>query len=570
MLQEHVCLVFQVENPLNFLKKITGWDSVKKPADDLAWFHRLNDVDDLAALEAINQRLADCSQQSRLSDLDRLKLLSAIDRQNRPRLAKITAQYTRFDNLKPELKARISELAYSYHRQTFLLYFGLIEKFTAKPDQHIFDYEWLQILLCRAISAAMNMVKWRSYAQMPAPAHVWMQLFFIYKIAADENLLDIPTALFDDEPSLTVSALLVWTFMLGSLEQANMSCQQVQAVSQLLRLWMPTTTIHKNYEADNFLFYIDMKKDLGARRVRNFEPDNSCRYFDIQHFNFLVTEAIAGLESRTLPADLMLDGFSDDRLLLDTLKVLRNEWSKTDYKRQRRRENRNKSARSATLCYGIEEICKQALHLANYSLTRGARVSAEGKSLDERLASHSVIKSAPNVYFASSSGDNWLVVDESLRGYGLRVDAESAALASPGMIVGVVLKDQKTQLAIGLVKAIKPLTHNQYHIGIEIFSRTPVWCQLTHTRNSAGTKVQPGAMGSADTSQFMTFPCLYLPQEEGIAERASLVLPRIEFAQNQSYQVNLRGVKSLVSLTETMASQCDWIQVATHIPTPSS
>jgi cyclic-di-GMP-binding protein len=555
---------------LSFLKKITGWDTAKKPADELAWFHMLGDLDDLAALEIIIQRLCSCSG-DKLSDLARLKLLSDIDKQNRSRLTKITTQYIRFDSLRPELKTRIFELAYSYYRQTFLLYFGLIEKFTAKPDQHIFDYEWLQILLSRATSAAMNMVKWRSFVQMAAPAHVWLQLFGIFRIAADENLLDIPTALFDDEPSITASALLAQAFMLGSLEQANMNCQQVQIVSQLLKLWMPTAGIHKSYEADKFLFYIDMKKDVGARRIRNFEPENSYRYLDIQHFNFLVAEAIAGLEAKSLPAHLMLGGFSDHNPLLDTLKILRNEWSKTDYKRQRRRENRNKSAKSATLCYGVEEICRQALHLANYNLTRGGRVSAEGKSLDERLASHSVIKSAPNVYFTGSSESNWLIVDESPRGYGLRVDAESAAQASPGKLVGLVLKDQKDQLAIGLVKAIKPLANKQYHIGIEIITRNPVWCQLTHAHKSAAdTTTQPGVMNSGDTAQLMAFPSLYLPKEEGFSERASLILPRIEFTQHHVYQVNLKGIKSLASLTQTLAGQYDWVQVATDIPEPSS
>lgn len=553
---------------LSFLKKITGRNTTKNPADNLNRLYQMDELDDIAALEAIIQHLSDLSW-GKLSDQKRLKLISSIDKQNRSRLARITAQYIRFDNLKPELKTKIFELAYSYYRQTFLLYFGLIEKFTAKADHHVFDYECLQALLNLAISAAMNMVKWRSFAQMPAPVHVWLQLFFIYKIAADESLLDAPTMLLDDEPNVTASTLLGEAFMLGSLEQANMSCQQVHIVSQLLRMWMPIATIHKSYKPDQYLFYIDIKKDIGARRIRNFEPENSCRYLDIQRFNSVVVEAVVGLESKILPAHLMLDEFNDHILLLDTLQILRNEWSKADYKRQRRREKRSKSVKSASICYGIDEVCRQVLNLANYNLTRGARVSADGKSLDERLSSHSVVKSAPNVYFTNSSTDSWLIVDESLRGYGLRVDAEAAAQAAPGKLVSVTLKDQKNQLVIGLVKAVKPLSNSQYHIGIEIIARNPVWCQLTHIHNSlANTTVKPELMGSADSSRLVTFPCLYLHKEAGLSERTSLILPRIEFTQNQSYQVNLRGIKNLIALNEILAGQYDWVQVATNIQTP--
>jgi hypothetical protein len=554
---------------MQLFKKITNWDLSKNPADTLAWLDELNSLDDLTALNITIQRMEDCLKDRKISDLDRLKTLSAIDQHNRRRMAKITTQYTKFDNLKPELKARISELAYTYYRQTYLIYFGLIEKFISEPDQHIFDYEWLQMLLGRAVNAATGMIKWRAFTQMPAPAHVWLQMFTIYRIAVNENLLYESTALFEDEPSITLGSMLAQLFMLGSLDKANINCQQVQIVSQLLRLWLPTAQIHKNYDADNYLFFIDITKDTGARRIRNLELDSNCRYLDIQHFNFLVGDAIADLELKQRPEHLGLHEFTDHKVLLDTLKILRNEWSKSEYKRQRRREDRSQSTKSATICHGVAEVCQQVHNLANYNLTRGARLSAEGKSLDERLASHSVVKSAPNIYFTGSNGDNWPILDESHRGYGVRVDKELARELTLGRLVGVVLKDQKNQIAIGLIKTIKPMSHEQCHMGIEIISRNPSWCQLVHMKRSDPNIDEHYGPAGLTQSHLLAFPALYLPQEEGLSEHSRLLVPRIEFAKNENYQVSCMGVKSLITLAEVLEAQGDWVQVAIDALTPN-
>ena len=552
---------------MKFFKKTRNpdKDSIEKLATNTAWLLELNNVDELAALEATSKRLTKFSSDDTLSDIDLLQALSAIDKENRRRIERVTAKYTKFDNLRPELEAHIFDIAYGYYRQIYLVYYGLIDKFIATPDKHVFDYEWLHVLLGRAINASIGMIKWRGFKQVSAPANAWMQLSTMYKISVDEHLLTASLTLFDDEPSVTLQAMLTHAFLLGTLAQSNMNRQHIQITARLLKLWMPIAQIQQKFEAEKFLFYVDIDKDAGAKRIRALTPASSFRFLDVGQFNLNVEAAITGLEASQESPPMVPTEFTNQKILLETLQILRTEWSKSEYKRQRRRESRTKSAKSASICYGIEEVCKQVRHLANNNLANGTIVSAEGKSLDERLATHSqsLIKGAPNTYYMGASGERWLITDQSTRGLGARVGLESTTKAAQGKLIGVVMQDEKHQVIVGVIKAVKPLNNEQSRVSLEIIGTNAVWIRLTHIdKNKQDQNANYTTILGSPTESLLAFSGLYLPAQPGLSTHSSLLLPRIEFTQHDSYQVNILGMKKIVKLSKIVRGQTDWVQVA--------
>lgn len=545
---------------MEFLKKIFSKSETAKSASTLPWVNDLKGLDDISVIEYATQRLNTDLKNSLFKDEQYLEALFSIDEKTHAVVERITHHYINIDNIGIELEERITQSVFLYHRQTFLIYFTLIENLA------ITNHPSLLVMLARAMNSATQMIKWRYYNYNSAPANVWLQISQLFKTAEEYKLLNANVTTYEGQVETTLSTSYIQACMLGSLESLSFKRQQIDLVSKMLKKWGAKIIIEDVYDEKKHLFYVDINNNVPAKRIRNFSPAKGYRYWSFDAFNSKIELCVSSIEFNISPKQLALDEFIHNKHFLPTLEVLRTEWSRSDYKRQRRSEERTKTSKSATTAYGFEDVCYQIKQYENIQVQRGEKSYQGDKSFDERLASHNVVKgrAEPNIIYVDLGAGYSNIVDESGKGIGLHI-SKQANEVSLGLMVGVSVKEQKYGTRIGVIRSIKPLAGNELHIGVEVLSRT-AFCVEAKNASMSSVKVNVNATSFNDAnsnfgSSTSTFTCLFLPEEYGVSISETLIVPRLQYNKNDVFKVNILGADLLVKFTEMLERHEDWIRV---------
>lgn len=544
---------------MRFIEKIFGKSSALKAGLSLPWAPALQALDDISAIEYCAQQLNNDLKHDLFNNELYLQALFAVDEKTHTIVDRITNQYLAIENVSIELEERLINSIYLYHRQMFLVYMAAIENFGKN------NHPCLLLMLARAMFSATRMIKWRYYSYSSAPANVWLQISQLYRMAEQKFMLEMPVQVYEEQPTTTLSISYIQVCMLGSLESLSFKRQQIELVCKMLHRWASKVVIESDYDETRHLFYVDTARNVPAKRIRNFKPADTYRYWCFDSINSKIELCASALELNISPKQLALAEFSGNKYFQATLDVLRTEWSRTDYKRQRRAEERTKTSKSATTAYGFVDTCYQIKQYENLQVQRGERSYQGEKSFEERLASHYVVKSRaePNIIYVDLGAGYSNIIDESAKGIGMQI-SKQANEVSLGMMVGVSVKEQKYGTRIGVIRSIKPAPGNELQIGVEILSRN-AFC--VEAKNISMNALKSRATVNSDdiTTNFggssMKFTCLFLPEEYGVSTKETLIVPRIQYNDTDAFQVNILGEDLTVRFTETLEKHEDWIRV---------
>ena len=318
------------------------------------------------------------------------------------------------------------------------------------------------------------------------------------------------------------------------------------------------------------MFYIDLEKDAAAKRMRNFEPNERCRYWDLDELEKHITIAITVSDRGEIPESLAFSKIENAKKLNETLKILLDEWQKSGYLRQRRKFTRQTSSKNARVNAGIADICK-LVHQTN-QVSSGLRLSRDGKSLDERLRAHTVLRQSSSLSANSGSLDTWIITDESTHGLGARVNKFSNILVRPDKLIGLVFNEDPGNIIIGIIRSTKPTQGDQLRVGVEVISYYPTWVQLKQAELNSNTNTEiemPAEIsfnninsGLDVTIDVGLFSGIYLPIDAGHSDSSALILPKINFRANANYAVTIAGSSKHVLLGQAIESRDDWVKVA--------
>ena len=534
----------------------------KKPRKLTSWVGELVEMDDIAALKFSTQKLSQLFEEHELNTQQKLDLILEIEELNQPRLEKLATQFVNVANMRSDLETSMGETCYLYCRQSYICHLKLIE-LVINPDKFKLEGNQPVLVLARAINAAFVMSKWRMFMQQNPPTKVWLQTYMLYKIAHKQNLLNTPIELFPLSPSTTLSAFIVQICMLGELLQVSMQKYHIEIAAKLLSAWLTRAYISTKYTPEQYLFFVDIERDIPAKRMRNFEPNEDCRYWELDDFEKQMQVAITVSDRGEIPESLVFAKIDNVKKLNETLNILHSEWKKLQYVRQRRRETREATLKYAKVNAGITDICNQVLH-AN-QINNGLRMAKQGKSLDELLRGHTVLKQNSNLNVTSGSLDTWIITDQSSQGLGARVNKYANILARPDKLIGLVMDDEPGKVIIGVIRSAKPTQGNQLKVGIEIISHQAIWMQLQPAQENNSfldtiSEINVQHRGSPiDTGMFSG---IYLPKEEGLADESSLLLPKINFRPNAKYVIHMSGKVRRADLSVPTKSQDDWVKIA--------
>ncbi len=550
---------------MRFLQKIFSNPPAPKGMNSFPWAPALKDLDDISAIEYGSEQLHNEFRNNAFKDELFLQALFSIDEKLHTIVDRITNQYITIENIGIELEERLTNSVFLYHRQMFLIYMAAIENFGKN------HHPCLLLMLARAMNSATQMIKWRYYTYNSAPASVWLQISQLFKIAETQFLLDQPAQTYEGQPTSTLSIAYIQVCMLGSLESLSFKRQQIDLVGKMLHKWASKVVIESHYDEKKHLFYVDTANNVPAKRIRNFKPADSYRYWCFDSINSKIELCASALEFNIAPKQLSMEEFSCNKYFLPTLEVLRTEWSRHEYKRQRREEDRTKTVKSATTSYGFFDTCYQIKQYENLQVQRGEKTYQGEKSFEERLSSHYVVKgrSEPNIIYVDLGAGYSNIVDESSKGIGMRI-SKQANEVSLGMMVGVSVKEQKYGTRVGVIRSIKPIPGNELQIGVEVLSRN-AFCVEAKNVSMSAMKVRASANTSMNTSDDISanftsstfkFTCLFLPEEYGVSTGETLIVPRIQYNSTDVFQVNVLGAELVVKFTDTLERHEDWIRVA--------
>ncbi len=533
---------------------------------DLAWLKTLEPLDDVNALNLANKHLSLIVSDESRSIKQRLDFLNAVDNIALPRAVKLAIQYAKVDNLRPELAITISDAAYNYYRQSYLNYLRLIELIIASPKDPSLENNTLLIVVARALDLAMTMIKWRYFDHSSTPAKVWLQTYMLFEIASKSSLLEIPIKAFNHSTPTTIAAYIAQLSLFGSLENANMQKQHYQIATYLLQSWLTEVSFSDHHDPEAHLFVIDLQKDICAKRTRHFEQTKTCRFWHIDAFESKIMSNMQLTEHGKLPDDIPLVEIGDIKALQETLQILRSEWSKYDYVRQRRKETRHDADYTASVAYGILDICNLVEYNGRKKLSNALNGPSSGnKSLDNRLSSHTSIRreGTTNVLRVEPKQDIWAITDESTKGLGARAPKEAKLWVKSGKLVGIAMDERPPRVLIAMVRGVMPSKHmNQVHVGLEVIARFASWAQMRSIEVASSLEpVDKFSPLSNNNPIAMGFSALYLPIEAGLSDEPTLILPKLEYRLNEVYEITVDGVPKLVKLESPIDAKDDWVRV---------
>ncbi|MDD2832987.1 MAG: hypothetical protein PHD12_03125 [Methylotenera sp.] len=560
---------------MELLQKLFKYSATPKSKISLSWLNSFDHMDDISIIEMTTKKLSEDFKKNVFEEEIHLKALFTADEKTHSIVERLTTHFVNVENINAELEERISEAVCFYHRQLFLIYYTLTDFYFDQYQEHV------QLFLARAFRNATQMVKWRYYNYQSAPANVWLQLSQLYRLAEKQALLNAKIQSYSDQDPISLSNAYIYACMLGTLENLSLKCQQIELASKMLVAWTSKISIDKTYDEHQHLFYVDTASNKSAKRIRNLKLEDSFRYWNFDSVNSKIELSISLIEFNISPKQPLMKELISHKDALETFELLHSEWSRVDYKRQRRSEDRSKTEKSVSTTYGFKEICDQIKQYENIKAQREGKSYQSEKSLDERLASHNINRGEPNVIYMDLSVERATIVDESSKGMGINVN-KHANEVNLGMLVGISAKDQKNNTKLGMIRSIKPIIGNELHIGVELLSNIAFYApaenvslQTPKLAFSAGqfsnhndpyfANTEFGDTGSFMNSSFgsdpTNFTCLYLPREQSLSHQESLIIPKLQYNKNDIFKVNILGEDILLRFTKSHERHGNWVRV---------
>jgi hypothetical protein len=535
----------------SFLKK----DTTANLSHRLSWLAELSHTDDTDRLRASIKHITSILNDTSLTSPEKTGLLFTILETNKDAVDHQITIFAKSDNLKPDITDLIIDTNYAYNRIIFLALIKLTEiSFTRTPHQQPSQQIKLY-LISRALISATHMLKWRYFQHATAPANLWKQTSELYKFAQSDALTKQEVQAYTNMSDTTIERLTLELYMLGGLNFNNLIKQQLEIISELLPIWSKDIRVKNKLE--NFhTFYIDLNKDQAARRIRKSTPSVLCLYWDLDEIEYVINDAILLINQHKKPSLLDYIKIKNPTFLREALTFLKKEWSRNEYKRQRRKESRTEITKQAYVNIGIKSACElmDQLGLSIQVMT----TPIDGMINEKKQTTSLVMKGLTNTLVIGK--ENWSITDESQQGLGTLIQENKKLQIKPRKLVSFLTTKSHAYPAVGVVRNIKQIAGGNFKIGLEVFTDQP---NLAYLKKFTIKKEYEATQNTLQESatEHAEFTCIYIPQNILSGQIRSLILPKIEYIPNSFYEVRFKNKREIIKLENPIECGDDWIKV---------
>lgn len=529
---------------------------------------RLQELDHIASIEHSCQRLDLDLKQNLFSNDDYLNYFTAVDDKTRLMVEKIGESYLRLDLVNQPYKSRMARAAFLHHRLMFSIYLKLVVSLA--PSKH----PQLGNLISRAINNATEVIKWRYLNYQGAPGNVWLQISNLFNLAEKNNLTQQKIVPYPDLGSVqfmpeSIASSYIMINMLGSLESLSFQPQQIDWLTKTLSTWSNTMSIDHQYDEKNHIFSVEIDQNRPAKRIRNPTFTPASRFWCMDGINIKIQTLMYCIEAKRTPKQPEIAALAGHIYAHKTLKMVRAEWSLSEYRRQRRLYPRVKTNKTASNVLGFEDTYYQIKHHENalvevkkQSFSAGAEDTP--KTLNDQPPQHAESMTA----FININHGFCHIVDESINGLCMHVEKKPNEL-SIGMMIGVASKEHQFGTKIGIIRSIKTTENSTLRVGVEIISRNALSITGCVEKSAANEDAVDDENTSIDTlieqhefdEQSDAFNCLFLPKEFSYKKEQSLILPKHRYVPNGQYQMKLAKQVQLIQTKATLEQHDNWVRV---------
>lgn len=469
----------------------------KTDIPNLDWLQQILTEAPATVLEVATDRLRQCE----LKGIHRLHWLFAVDSTLNPIAATLVYQFADARRLSAEEEINLWEAGRIYHDLQAVTLVALLRD-VAEKSIPVSDAPAIvaRTLFHRGMSAL-----WRHLHYIRLPEGWWLETHKIFAFAEREQISTSEVTIGIDHAPTHVAAIYLQLLLLDTPNRTNMTRQQVVALSQWLKNQTDAIAVERDFNEATQLFYIDLDEDRGGRRIRNFEPTPSCRYLRTDD---LIAEIELELEKAESGQTPEID--------VDLLRQLHVEWSRADYKRQRRTEERNEVKKRANVAHGIYAVC-QEIHSQAMGSTH-----------------------------QSLEGETWTIENESRNGFGALVSVELNTWLKIGRLITLREEMNFGMSVVAVVRSLQQRTGGKVYVGAEVLSYMALYALL---QDLPANGANP-------------FPGIFLAADEDYALPSSLILPAIEYAPGADLRLRLDRRLRHVKLGELMEQKDDWCRVA--------
>lgn len=538
----------------NILQSLLSKKSENSLQARLGWLSELNQLDEVSGLKLALNHITSILNDSALTITEKITLIFAIEDANHASVCHQLTAFAKIDNLKSEITAELIENNYIYNRTLLLAHAKLMDiSFNKSPEQQPSD-GIKTTLISRGLIYANHMLMWRYYEHAAVPANIWQQANTFYQNAETHLLLHQTAQPFPTMPATTIKSLYLQLVMFGSLNFSNLLKPQVSVISSLLPIWMEKVATSASFRSTH-TFFIDLTNDAGVCRVRNQRMPEQGLFWEMDGVEFEIDTAIKQIGDHKRPTVLDKINPQNTSLLLDTLVFLKKEWSRNDYKRQRRRESRQEISKSATVSIGIHSVLEM---LKQFDLTGEAVKSLiDGTLNDRRLTTGVMMRGTTNTLV--SGREKWNILDESELGFGSLLTQESSANIKPNKLVSIFTQHADSVPSIGAVRNIKQMSGGKIKIGMEIFTHHPNMALLKKFDLKKEHETKADVILPINNPEFGG---IYIPNNAEASKPASIILPKLEFMPNTFYEIVFNKQREIVKFQTPIESGDDWVRLS--------
>ena len=550
-------------------KKMINFTANLMAKKTLPWTIEIDAMTDLIAIEFATKQLTKDCNDGLFNDHQYLDAFLSLDEKTHLIIERVATDYVETDHIDLDYEAHIANVAFLYHRQMHAVYLKLIQFSTS------IQADSLLTILVRATNSITEMIKWRYYQFQSAPADIWLQLSKLYVIAENQLLQNESVSIYPaieeaptttdfknkNKQTTTMAQAYQKACMLGTLETLSFKAPQIDLAFKILNIWSSKLNIEQEYNPQQHLFYVDLKQNASAKRVRKLKTNPQQRYWALDGINAKIELCISLLEFNITPKQAKIIEITTSKHALNTLNVLRSEWCKLDVANQRRSASRINTAKVATISYGFDHACDRIKQVED-SLTQQKSKAKEHAPVTSQLNEHLIKENT--IHAVNHINNHSNIVDESNKGIGLHVRKLASEL-SMGMLVGISANDKTYDHKIGVIRNIKPVAGNQLHIGVELLSRTAFAAETENLSSQYENTATANDFGDTvmDFNQdFTRFTSLFLPKEFSNTKEDSLIIPMYQYRKTNRYRVNILGKSLTIKPTETLEQHENWIRIS--------
>lgn len=476
------------------------------------------------------------------------------DAKLRGNLMALVTQYVASPTLIAAAEEKLWQTVYDGYQALHAAYTVLLEHHEASPAASTLPDAIPQILL-NLVDTLRLTAQWHYLRYQAMPVGGWLRLHELYRQAEALGCAQKPLQRYPNEPETSVMCCYLEALLLDSLNHTSMLKAEIQLVANLLGHWCRRVTLEADYDKARHLFFVALDDDCGGRRLRQFRPSPSNRYWDTDCLVTEVERLLHYLKQDSLPDGFTLPpgtGYADCRLLAEHMLA---EWSRYDYLRQRRHEERSKVVNRAQVVHGILNICQ---HLKNVFYSRRSRPQYHD------LQSHPLSQETrkPSKMSAASNPTHWHIREESPHGLSALVDAGMNLWLRPGKLILLDYAMDPDLPALGIVRSIRQEDHAMRRVGIEIVSYTmsQVRLKLLARPSQAQESLSSDVFLSLAAEGEPSFPALYLPADEEKNIPATLLLPNTECITGSIYALRTDTHYHKARLGRILERRDDWVR----------